>query len=183
LIQYNVTPIEYYFINGAIIKTDKYAYAFIEYKDGQETYKIYQPFNKDFKWINNHNDSIWQGWNQLPPKGEILIITKSLKDVMSITDVLGIPSVSLQSESVHPKRIVMKELHFRFEDIYLLYDNDFDKEQNWGQLFAKSVASEFNLYNIAIQDSRKCKDFSDLVKEYGAVESKKIWDNELSIPY
>ena len=183
LVQYNVTPILYYFINGAIIKTDKYAYAFIEYKDGKETYKIYQPFNKDYKWINNHNDSVWQGWGQLPPEGEILIITKSLKDVMSITEILDVPSVALQSESVLPKIGVIEELHRRFDDIYILYDNDFDKEQNWGEIYSKKLAQQFNFYNIQIQTKRECKDFSDLVKKYGAVKSKQIWDNELSIPY
>jgi hypothetical protein len=183
LIKYNVTPIEYYFINGNIIKTDKYAYAFIEYKDGVETYKIYQPFNDTYKWINNHNDSVWQGWTQLPAKGETLIITKSLKDVMSISEVLKLPTVALQSESVLPKKNVIEELHRRFEDIYILYDNDFDKEKNWGEIYSKKLAQEFNFYHIQIQTKRDCKDFSDLVKKYGAVTSKQLWDNELSIPY
>lgn len=183
LIKYNVTPIQYYFINGNIIKTDKHAYAFIEYKDKVETYKIYQPFNKDYKWINNHNDSVWQGWSQLPEKGETLIITKSLKDVMSINEVLGLPAVALQSESVLPKKEIVNQLHSRFDDIYILYDNDFDKEKNWGEIYSKKLAQEFNFYHIQIQTKRKCKDFSDLVKKYGAVDSKKIWDNELSIPY
>jgi hypothetical protein len=183
LIKYNVTPIEWYFINGNIIKTDKYAYAFVENKDNIETYKIYQPFNKEYKWINNHNDSVWQGWNQLPPEGDMLIITKSLKDVMSIVEVLGIPAISLQSESVMPKKHIVDELKERFDAIYLLYDNDYDKEKNWGQIYGTKLANEFGFWNIAIQDKRQCKDFSELVETFGAVSAKKIWDIELSIPY
>jgi hypothetical protein len=183
LIQYNVTPIEYYFINGNIIKTDKYAYAFIEFKDGKETYKIYQPFNKEYKWINNHNDSVWQGWVQLPEEGGRLIITKSLKDVMSINEVLNTPAVALQSESVLPKEKIVAELHSRFDEIYIFYDNDFDKDKNWGEIYSKRLASEFHFYHVQIPDKYKCKDFSDLVDKYGAVRSKKLWDDEISIPY
>jgi hypothetical protein len=183
LIRYNVTPIEYYLINGHIIKTDKYAYAFIEYKDNKETYKIYQPFNKDYKWINNHNDSVWQGWAQLPENGLEVIITKSLKDVMCIQETLGIPTVALQSESVLPKKSVINELFSRFNDVYILYDNDYDSEKNWGQIYSKRLAEEFQLYHLKIDASYKCKDFSDLVKEYGSLKAKDIWDRDISLPF
>lgn len=183
LIKYNVTPIEYYIINGHIIPTDKYAYAFIEFKDGKPTYKIYQPFNKHYKWINNHDESVWQGWSQLPGTDEILIITKSLKDVMSINEVLNLPAVALQSESVNPKEKIVKELRSRFEDIYIFYDNDFDKSRNWGQEASKKLASQFGFYNIMIQDKWKSKDFSDLVKNHGAVKAFNAWCDEISIPF
>lgn len=183
LIKYNVTPIAYYFINGSIIKTDKYAYAFIEYKDMKETYKIYQPFNEHFKWINNHNESVWQGWSQLPEKGETLIITKSLKDVMCIDEILGIPSVALQSESVEPKGKIVQELYSRFEDIYILYDNDFDKEKNWGQISSEKLSKHYGFYNVMIQDKWKSKDFSDLVKNHGAIKANQLWYDEIMVPY
>lgn len=181
--KYDVHPIEYYFINGHIIATDAYAYAFIENKDGKETYKIYQPFNESFKWINNHNESVWQGWEQLPEKGETLIITKSLKDVMSITEVLGIPSVALQSESVMPKKEVVDELKKRFDDVYILYDNDYDSEENWGEKYSKKIALEHNLYFSQIPERFKSKDFSDLVKNHGEKTAKETWDDILCIPY
>jgi hypothetical protein len=168
--KYNVEPISHIFINDLIITADKHAYCFIEYKDGQETYKIYQPYNKDYKWLNNHNSSVWQGWEQLPQSGEQLIITKSLKDVMSLNSVFGVPSVSLQAEGLRPKKHVMRELHLRFKEIYILYDNDFDKKQNWGQNFAKELAEEFNLINLCIPSVFKSKDFSDLVMNLDSFE-------------
>lgn len=183
LIKYNVTPIEYYFINGHIIKTDKYAYAFIEYKDSIPTYKIYQPFNPDYKWINSHDESVWQGWEQLPEKGSTLIITKSLKDVMSIDSVIKIPSVALQSESVLPKSKIVLELYQRFETIFIFYDNDFDKEINWGEEYGKKLSQQFGFYFIQIRDKWKSKDFSDLIKNHGAVKARSIWDEEICIPY
>ena len=183
LIKYNVTPIKYYFINGHIIKTDKYSYAFIEYKDGKETYKIYQPFSEDFKWINNHDESVWQGWEQLPEKGEQLIITKSLKDVMSISEVLKIPAVALQSETVKPKDKIVEQLYRRFDDIFILYDNDFDKKINWGQVASKELADYYGFYQIMIQNKWKSKDFSDLVKNHGAIKAYKLWEDEICLPY
>src|SRR5690554_5274182 len=41
-----------------IIPADKYAYAYVEYKDNIESIKIYQPFSDKFKWRNKHNGSV-----------------------------------------------------------------------------------------------------------------------------
>lgn len=177
LLKYHVDPIDYIFINQKPIYANKYAYAFTENKDKTETYKIYQPFNKDYKWLNNHNDSIWQGWEQLPKKGKLLIITKSLKDVMAIDSLLGTPSVALQSESIKPKPYVVNELIDRFENILLLYDNDFDSDINWGRQFGERLSNEFNFRQIEIDEKYKSKDFSDLVKNKGIKEAKLILNN------
>ena len=179
---FNVEPISYFFINDKIIKSDKYAYCFKEFKDGKETYKIYQPYSEIYKWINSHNNSIWQGWNQLPEKGNSLIITKSLKDVMSIYETTGIPSVSLQCENVLPKQQVFEELNKRFESIYILYDNDYDKEINWGKMFAQKFKESFNVFEIEIDDKYECKDFSDFVEKYGYKESEELINSQL-IPF
>lgn len=179
---FNVEPISHFFVNGKIITADKYTYCFKEFKDNRETYKIYQPFNKTYKWINSHNNSVWQGWSQLPQTGENLIITKSLKDVMALYEVTGIPSVSLQCENVLPKQQIFNELSNRFLDIYIFYDNDYDKEENWGQLFAQKFKDSFNVFDIIIEDKYECKDFSDFVKKHGIVEAKKLVKSQI-IPF
>lgn len=181
---YRVEPISHIFINDKIFVADKYAYVFIEQKDNKETYKIYQPFSKDYKWITSHNSSVWQGWEQLPVKGTDLIITKSLKDVMSLYEVTGIPSVALQTESILPKRHVFNLLKDRFpECIYLFYDNDYDKEINWGKLYGDKIARELGLIDIYIHDRFKSKDFSDLVKNVGKEEAKDILINRILLPF
>lgn len=178
LIKYNVEPIDYIFINDFPIKVDKYAYCFIEYKDNKETYKIYQPYNELYKWRNNHDYSIWQGWTQLPNKNSTLIITKSLKDVMSIVSTTNYPAVALQAESTRPKQHVIDELRNRFDTIYLLYDNDYDKEVNWGQKFAQNLCSQYNiLWNLTISKAFKCKDYSDLVAMHGVEKAKEHLTN------
>lgn len=181
--KFNVEPISHFHINGKIITAEKYAYCFIEFKDGRETYKIYQPFSEKYKWLNGHNNSVWQGWSQLPKKSEILIITKSLKDVMSIYEITGLPAVALQCENILPKRHVFDELKQRFKTIYGFYDNDFDKEQNWGKIFSDKLCSTFGLIQIQIDEKLKCKDFSDLVKMYGVEQSKIILEEKMLIPF
>lgn len=180
--RYNVEPVSHMFLDSQIITLPNKAYCYIENKDNVETYKIYQPENDQYKWIKNHNDSIWEGWSQLPEKGNNLIITKSLKDVMAITENTNFCSVSLQCENILPKENVFEELQNRFNTIYLLYDNDFDKKENWGQIFAEKFTDNFDAINIKIPSELKSKDFSDLFKKHG----KKIACSELEkllIPY
>jgi hypothetical protein len=180
---YNVKPLDYIFLNDNAFKADKYAYSFEECKDETNTYKIYQPYNKNYKWINNHNYSVWQGWNQLPNTNQTLIITKSLKDVMSIYSVLKLPSVSLQAETAKPKDIVIEELKERFNNIYVLYDNDFDSEVNWGRKFGKDLCDKYGFLQLEIPDKFKSKDFSDLVFKYGDKEALKIWEHYIFVPF
>lgn len=180
--KFRVQPISHIFINGNPIKADKYAYCFIEQKDGRQTIKIYQPFNDKFKWINNHNSSVWQGWDQLPKKGNKVVLTSSLKDVMTVTSMLGIPAVALQAEGVKPKKEVMLELHSRFPEIILLYDNDYDKDTNWGQKFAEELYNDYDfLKNSIIPTNYKSKDISDLAKNLNNINIETFPDNEKPI--
>lgn len=162
LIKYNVYPISYVFFNGNAYKADYLAYAYVEFKDNIPTYKIYQPMNKEFKWINNANYSIHQGYVQLPDKGELLIITKSYKDLMSIHDVCGIPAIGLQSESVMMKDSVMEEYKSRFEKVVCLFDND-----KAGVELSKQFSEHFNVPYFLMPEIKNVTDFSDLVKARG----------------
>lgn len=178
--KYNVTPISHIFYTNNIVKTDQYAYCFKEYKDGKESLTIYQPFNKDKKWIKTHDASVWYGWDQLPKKGKDLIITKSRKDIMSIIENTNFPSTGLQNEKVFPKENVVRELFGRFDTIFILYDNDFDKETNWGREAGKKLEERFGFVQIEIPTEYKCKDFSDLVKKYGVEKSKEILEDQIN---
>jgi hypothetical protein len=49
---------------------DKYAYAYVEFKEGKTTLKIYQPFNtKGYKWSNRHDRSVISLWTKVPKTG------------------------------------------------------------------------------------------------------------------
>lgn len=156
------------------IPADKYAYAYVEYKDGKPSLKIYQPYNKTYKWINKHDSSVWDLWDKLPEKGEYLIITSSRKDALCIWENTGIPTVSLQAESYLPKEHVVKSLKERFKYVFVLYDNDFTKEDNPGEALGKYIAETFDLIQLHLPLELGEKDTSDLCKKYGRNKVRKV---------
>lgn len=149
------------------IPADRYAYVYVEFKDGVQSLKIYQPFNQRYKWISDGNNSVWSLWDQLPESGDKLIITSSLKDSLCLWANLDIPSCSLQSEVVIPKQQVINQLKERFKQIYILYDNDYTKLQNTGQIHAQKLAEKYELINICIDEQWETKDPSDFYKKHG----------------
>jgi 5S rRNA maturation endonuclease (ribonuclease M5) len=167
--KYHVCPIKYVFYNDNPVLAEPLAYAYKEYKDDILSYKIYQPksANKSFKWINNANYSVHQGYTQLPQTGDLLIITKSLKDVMSLHDVVNISSIGLQSESVTMKDVVMDEYKSRFKHVICLFDND-----KAGKSLSVQFAELYNVPYMLIPEMKNVTDFSDLVKQKGAQYAK-----------
>ena len=172
--RYLVSPIDFMFFNGHPVKADRHSYVYRELKDEVLTFKIYQPFSKERKWISNNNQSVWEGWSQLPETGDHLIITSSRKDTMSIVNVAGMNAVALQGEAMKPKQHVVQQLKDRFGKVYVLYDNDFNNPNNPGRTLGKKIASEFNLTQIEIPDNYKSKDFSDLVKTHGRYNANSV---------
>jgi hypothetical protein len=170
-----IIPISHFFIGLKMFIAEKLSYAFMERKDGVITIKIYQPNSSYLKWINNNNGSVWEMWEQLPRKAETVIITSSRKDALCVIKNLSIASTAFQSETTIPKESVMNEIFERFENVYLLMDNDFNKEKNWGQEAADKLIQRFsNLTNIVIPSETECKDFSDLCFKYGHQEASEI---------
>ena len=169
----DIFPISHIFIiseTGYIrtIVADPYAYTFIERKDGKCTEKVYQPFNKQgMKWRSGHDSSVWDLWTKLPPQGEKVIITSSRKDALCIWANSGIPSVSLQSEAINVKPSVMEELKGRFKQVFVLFDNDLNREKNYGRIDGQKLSEQFNIKQIEIPDVYMCKDISDLYHKYG----------------
>jgi hypothetical protein len=172
--KYNVIPITHYFINGNPIKSSRLSYAYPEKKDGNITYKIYQPLSKT-KWLNNHDYSVIQGWRQLPKSGKTLIITSSLKDAMSIICTTNYCAIAPQAESVLLKPHILEKLHKRFDNIYINYDNDYSKAENWGQLNASKIIDKYDfIKNIMIPSEHSSKDYSDLVMNKGIDFASKL---------
>lgn len=161
-----IFPIDFYFINDRQFSAEKHAYAYVEVKDGVESYKVYQPFSNNMKWINGNSHSVWELWRLLPQKHENLIITSSRKDALSIIENCNIPATSFQAESINPKVHVVDEVLNRFETVYLLYDNDYTNPENPGQMLAEKRTSQFEFVNLVIPKRYNSKDFSDLVHNY-----------------
>ena len=175
-----IFPISYYFMNDYCKQADELAYVYIEQKDGLVTYKIYQPLS-EHKWINNNDFSVWELWQQMPAKGKNLIITSSRKDAMTILFLYGSPelmaSCALQSETTNPKDKVIAELKSRFENIYVLYDNDYIKPNNPGRAAGKKFCEKYGLTQLEIPERFGVKDPSDYLERYGKKELKLLLKN------
>lgn len=149
------------------ISAEKYAYVYVERKDGIVSFKIYQPYSKEYKWMSKHDSSVWDLWTKIPEKGDKLIITSSRKDALAIWSNTGIPALSLQGEGYIPKEHVVQQLKDRYNKVYVLYDNDFQSEENHGRMYGKMIAERFNVTQIEIPEKWESKDPSDLVKNHG----------------
>lgn len=174
----DVFPIDYIIIkrenNTQYIKAEKYAYVYVERKDGIVTLKIYQPYSERMKWLSKHDGSVIDLWTKIPKEGDKLIITSSRKDALCTWANTGIPCVSFQGEGYWPKEHVIQQLKDRFKHVYVLFDNDFKSEVNHGQLFAQKLCDYFNLENLTLPTELGEKDQSDIVKHYGPKVLKNV---------
>jgi len=166
---FDVQPISHFWINEQRFSCHSISYRY-RFDCG---YKIYCPLERDFKWFSNVGAECLQGYRQLPERGKTVVLTSSLKDVMCLA-VLGYPSFALQSEMLVPGEETIQEAQARFEEVIVLYDNDFDNERNPGQTMAVKICQKYKLGNIVIPSYYKSKDISDLIKNHGLQIAKDV---------
>ena len=156
--KFNVSSIKYYLCNGivkGIDRTDNPMYAYKVYNH----FKIYRPLGDKYtKWRNNLEENDIQGYAQLPKNGDILFITKSLKDVMCLYE-MGYCAISPSSESTFIPKTVLEQLKKRFKRIIILYDRDVAGVKN-----SRKISLKTGLEAMFIHKKFKSKDVSDAVK-------------------
>ena len=145
-----------------ILPADKYAYAYVEYKENKVTLKIYQPFNSKYKWSNKHDSSVISLWTKIPQQGDKLCICSSLKDALCLWSNIGIPSIAIQGEGYSISKTALNNLKSRYKEIFICLDNDKPGLQN-----AKKLAEETQCTNIILPPFNGGKDISDFYKLYG----------------
>lgn len=168
--KYNVSAVEYLFFNKTPVKCKTSTYCFKEFKNGTSI-KIYSPFTPENKWYSNHKSEVLQGWENLPKTGDLLIIQKSLKDVMLMNE-LGYNSVAPQSETSFIKKNVLEQLLKRFKRVVIFWDND-----TTGLQEAQKWAEKYQLEYIYIPVGEP-KDISDYYFKYKEEQTKQLL-NEL----
>lgn len=160
----NVFPISHTIITRDkekfTIVADKYAYAYVEFKEGKTSIKIYQPFNTNgYKWTNNHDKSVISLWTKLPKTGSKVCICSSLKDALCLTCNLGIPAIAVQGEGYPMSNTAANELRKRFDMVYVLFDNDIE-----GLKDGIKLSEQTGFKNIILPKINNAKDISDLYK-------------------
>jgi DNA primase len=145
-----------------IFTAEKYAYAYVEHKEGKVTLKIYQPFSEKFKWCNKHDASVISLWTKVPKQGDKLCLCSSLKDALCLWANTGIPSIATQGEAYDLSDTAIKELRKRYKTIYVCLDNDEPGLKN-----AKKLTEQTQFINIVLPPFEGGKDISDLFKIKG----------------
>lgn len=167
--KFNVNSIKYYLCNGivkGIYKQENPMYAYKVYNN----FKIYRPLGDKYtKWRNNLTEYDVQGYEQLPKKGDVCIITKSLKDVMCLYE-MGIPAISPSSESTFIPESVLADLKKRFKKIIIIFDRDQAGFKNVRKIIKKYKDLDF----LFINKKFKSKDISDAIKN-NSYEIIKNW--------
>lgn len=171
LTKFNVFSIKYYLCDGivkGIYKNENPMYAYKVY----DHFKIYRPLaDKYTKWRNNLAPYDIQGYEQLPKKGDLLIITKSLKDVMCLYE-MGYTAISPSSESTFLTPNVIDALKRRFKRILICFDRDISGVKNMRKISLKT-----GLKGFLVHKKWKAKDISDAIKLNG-FEIIKNWLKE-----
>jgi hypothetical protein len=174
--QYKVTGLQTLWSDGKIIySSTPYDRAYL-YDFGDDTYKSYHPGRNNYRFFTNASTFVLQGYNQLPKKGNLLIITKALKDVMTLR-ALGYDAVAPQAESVLISPNQMIELKARFKKVVSLMDFDYA-----GITMMNKLKKKYNIPAFTLTNGRfytvdyEAKDISDYVKIHGLERTKAFID-------
>jgi hypothetical protein len=161
---FSVHPISHFSINEHIYFASKLAYSYDYYweKDVFRR-KIYQPLSEN-KWYSN-GGLVVQGEGMLPSEGDLLIITSSLKDVMTLYE-LGYVAIAPTSESTFVPEKYMLKHRSKWKRIILFMDSD-----EAGMIANRKLSEKWGLDYISITEA---KDISDLVWHCGQKQAKKI---------
>lgn len=139
---------------------------------GKLQYKLYYPFRGQVSTDNRprfitNAPGIIQGYAQLPTTGDILVITKSMKDVALLYE-YGVPAIAPQAEGYEVPSEIVVELKLRFKKVVSLYDFDYA-----GVVGAQYFRKNYGIPALFLTNGRfksmnfEAKDLSDMRKKFG----------------
>ena len=171
--KYKVFSCDSIFLNGDYFSSSSprvpiYGY-YCGKKNGQELWRIYFPSKRSFRFLSNVGKSYIQGAKQLQKTGDVLLITKSQKDVMLAYE-LGIPAIAPCSEVLFLSNKQIQHLKKRFKTIVVCYDTDITGIHNLKQIKVKYP----DLHTFFIPRKYGVKDISDFFKKYGEEETRRL---------
>lgn len=175
--KYNVYSCKSVFLNGNLYAQSSQNCPIFGYYGGKikengekiELWRCYFPKLKEKRFLSNWPSNKIQGFSQLPAKGNICVITKSLKDVACL-DSFNIPACAPNSECIIPSKELVDNLTRRFKHVFCLWDCDLT-----GITFLNKIKREYpQLKCLIIPRRLKAKDFSDLREKYGYKKTKQF---------
>lgn len=173
LSKFNVYSCKHVFLNDQLFaKSQQHCPIFGYYGNkfqGLELWRCYFPKRKSFRFITNWPSKKIQGFDQLPKSGKLLVITKSMKDVMCLYS-CGITACAPNSENLFVSDSVLEDLKNRFKYIVVLYDSDRPGLHN----MAKIRKEHPELIYTFIPKHFGSKDISDFYSDHGRKETLKL---------
>lgn len=179
--KYHVYSIQHVFLNGELKFTSSksnpiYGYYFGKDKNHEDKWKIYFPLRKEFRFLNNVNKKTLQGYKQLPKVGNLLVITKSMKDCISLHG-FGIAACAPNSETLFINDKQLEEFKKRFKHILVFYDQDRPGKHNmW------LIRKQYPELNFFCLPKHLEKDFTDTVAKIG-VDKMRVYINQFISDY
>lgn len=163
--KFNVYSCKHVFLNDNLVAKSSqncpiYGYYGKKYHNN-ELWRCYFPKRDSYRFLTNWPSKKIQGYDQLPKTGKLLVITKSMKDVLCLYS-MGITACAPNSETQFISDTMLEELKSRFENIVVLYDNDLPGIQNMNK-FKKQHPE---LIYTWIPRNTGAKDISDYYKMY-----------------
>lgn len=168
--RFNVFSCKHVFLNDKLVAKSQqhcpiYGYYGKKYH-GQELWRCYFPKRTSFRFLTNWPTKKIQGYDQLPKEGKVLVITKSMKDVLCLYS-MGITAIAPNSETQFLSNNVLEDLKKRFKYIIVLFDND-----QTGISFMNKIKKEHpELIYTWIPRKYGAKDISDFYKMYKKKET------------
>lgn len=138
-------------------------------KENIEQWRVYYPRKSNFRFLGNVSSKVVQGYKQLPKNGDVLLITKSMKDLMSMYS-FGITACAPNSETIFMTDKMLEDLKQRFKRIIVMFDTDIPGISAMRKIKKQHPELEY----FFIPRKYKCKDFSDLVACYGKEKVKEL---------
>ena len=168
--KFNVYSCKHVFLNGNLLaKSQQHCPIFGQYGkkyQGLELWRCYFPKRTSFRFITNWPSKKIQGYDQLPKEGKLLVITKSMKDCMTLYS-CGISAIAPNSENLFVSDNMLNELKSRFKYIVVFYDNDRPGLHNMARIRREHP----ELVYISIPKQYGSKDISDFYKDHGRKET------------
>lgn len=158
------------YFTGATKKQRIYGY-YRGKRNDLELWRIYFPGRHSYKFLSNWKSFMLQGAKQLPESGDLLVVTKSLKDCMVLYS-LGITAIAPCSENLFMSESQFEKLQKRFKHIVVFYDNDLPGIHNMNK-----IRKQFPVKCIWIPRQYNAKDISDFYKKYGREKTLELINN------
>jgi 5S rRNA maturation endonuclease (ribonuclease M5) len=160
--KFKVYSIKSIFLNGNYFSSSSENSPIYGYYGGEnleigELWRLYMPTKRNYRFLSNWSNNMWQGSKQLSNESEHCFIIKSLKDVMVLYE-FGFTSIAPISENILIVDKQYNKLKDKYNNLILFFDNDLA-----GVKASNKYKKKYGIKCIFIK-RKYAKDFSDLYK-------------------